>query len=53
MSENEKHNEKMKEAEDVEAKNFRKKNGKKGLIIVHTGTGKERVLLPLAWFLEV
>ena len=29
MSENEKHNEKMKEAEDVEAKNFRKKNGKK------------------------
>mgnify|MGYP003312810979 CR=1 FL=1 len=40
MSENEKHNEKMKRLKTSKQKIFAKKTVKKGLIIVHTGTGK-------------
>ena len=40
MSENEKHNEKMKRLKTSKQKLFSKKTVKKGLIIVHTGTGK-------------
>ena len=40
MSENEKHNEKMKRLQTSKQKIFAKKTEKKGLIIVHTGTGK-------------
>ena len=40
MSENEKHSEKMKRLKMSKQKIFEKKTMKKGLIIVHTGTGK-------------
>ena len=40
MSENEKHNEKMKRLQTSKQKIFAKKTEKKGLIIVNTGTGK-------------
>ena len=40
MSENEKHNEKMKRLKTSKQKIFAKKTKKKGLIIVNTGTGK-------------
>ena len=40
MSENEKHNEKMKRLKTSKQKIFAKKTEKKGLIIVNTGTGK-------------
>ena len=40
MSENEKHNEKMKRLKTSKQKIFSKKTEKKGLIIVNTGTGK-------------
>ena len=40
MSENEKHNEKMKRLKMSKQKIFEEKTMKKGLIIVHTGTGK-------------
>ena len=40
MSENEKHSEKMKRLKTSKQKIFEKKTMKKGLIIVHTGTGK-------------
>ena len=40
MSENEKHIEKMKRLKTSKQKIFEKKTMKKGLIIVHTGTGK-------------
>ena len=40
MSENEKHVEKMKRLKTSKQKIFEKKTMKKGLIIVHTGTGK-------------
>ena len=53
MSENEKHNEKMKRLKTSKQKIFAKKTKKKGLIIVNTGTGKERVQLPLVWFLGI
>ena len=40
MSENEKHNEKMRRLKTSKQKIFAKKTEKKGLIIVNTGTGK-------------
>ena len=40
MSENEKHNSKMKRLKTSKQKIFAKKTEKKGLIIVNTGTGK-------------
>ena len=47
MSENEKHSEKMKRLKTSKQKIFEKKTMKKGLIIVHTGTGKGKRNAPV------